>query len=187
MRRLSRVLAFAMLVLVAGVTVPASASSNPPPFQDRVMVWINAMTNQCLGVAGGVVERGTKIIVWPCNGARDQQWIAVDSGFHNFLIKNARDTSKCISVAAMSKQSQAQLVIWDCKDSETNHDQRWSIEETINLPDPTGLPYGSMFFTNGHSGLKMGVAFFPFPPRQVVQLYEPVRANMAWLGYFVNP
>jgi hypothetical protein len=176
-----------MVILVASVTVPADASSDPPPFQDRVMIWINALTNECLGVAGGVIQNGTRIIGWPCNGARDQEWIAVDSGFGNFLIMNARNTNKCLSVAAMSKASQAALVIWDCKPAENNQDQRWSIEETINLPDPAGLPYGSKFFTNGHSGLKMGLSFWPFPPRNVVQKYEPVRKDMAWLGYFVNP
>ena len=183
MRRLLRLLAVAMLILVVTVTVPASAST-ASPFEGVPMIWINAQRSECLGVAGGNMDPGTAVIVWPCNGEDDQKWIAVAFGSDRFVIKNFKDPNRCLSVAAMSLANQASLVIWECKHRLINQDQRWFINDTVTLPDRSRTPPGTMFFVNGNSGLKMGMASWPLLSRQVVQEYEPVLKDMAWFGFF---
>jgi hypothetical protein len=172
-----------MLVLVAGVTVPANAATAQSfELEGIPMIWINAQRGECLGVAGGNMAPGTAVIVWPCNREDDQKWIAEVFGSDRFVIRNFKDRNRCLSVANMSLANQAPLVIWDCKHRLINQDQRWTINDTATLPDRSRTPSGSMFFVNENSGLKMGMATWPLLSRQVVQEYEPVLKDMAWFG-----
>jgi len=108
MRKLMMGLALVAAFLAVGS--PASAedihSSGP---------WFNVHSNLCLGVQGGNMTNGTRIIQWPCNDHPDQNWnIAVPEELNLQLIRNGQDSNKCLAVAGNSDDKGAALIIWDC-------------------------------------------------------------------------
>jgi hypothetical protein len=132
MHRLVRVVAVGLAVIVATVALPgpAGAHHSTDPYNGVRLTWTNGQTGLCLGVAGGDVTNGKAIILWACNGNSDQTWTAESvnpDGHGPYLFKNGTNPNKCLSVANKSLSQFAALVIWDCKPSNDNQDQRWYI------------------------------------------------------------
>jgi Ricin-type beta-trefoil lectin domain len=144
-------LAAGLAVVLAGVTIATPAHAAIPPSGVKLN-WLNSTTNFCLGVAAGNVTNGTAIIVWACNGNTDQAWTAESvNPFASgpYLLRNGTNRNKCLSVAAMSKNNGAVLVIWDCKAVGANSDQLWTFKD--------GTTSGTTNLVNVNSGLLMGV------------------------------
>ncbi len=81
-------------------------------------------TDMCIGVSGGQMVNGAKVILWPCSGATDQSWVAIPTdqsgGYHQ--IRNKKDPSKCLSVLNSWKSPGVQLIIWTCQNA---YAQQW--------------------------------------------------------------
>ena len=136
MRNLVRVVAIGLAVIVAAVALPGSAGA-ADQFDGVRLVWTNAQTGLCMGVAGGDVSNGKPIILWSCNGNSDQTWTATSAnsdGSQPYLLRNGTNPNKCLSVAGKSLNQFAALVIWDCKPPNDNQDQRWYIVGWRNSP-----------------------------------------------------
>jgi hypothetical protein len=150
--KLLRVLTVSLTIIVASVALPQAANATVPA-TGVPLLWTNFSSGYCMGVAGGKVDattNGKAIIEWRCNGSTDQQWISDTSpGNDQVLLRNGMNRSKCLSVAAMSPNAGAALVIWDCKEAATNADQRWTIW-SLRLPNCNALG-------NANSGRLIGV------------------------------
>jgi hypothetical protein len=74
------------------------------------------------------MDNSKPVIIWDCDGTPNQTWIAQPSGFAGYyLITNSQNPAKCLSVGRKSLNSGAGLVIFDCKPSNDNEDQRWMV------------------------------------------------------------
>ena len=140
MRKLQRVLVIGLAVIVAAVAVPGTAMANA-----TTKIWKNYGSNLCLGVAGGKMQDGTAIIAWGCNGASDQTWtLDPTSGTSDaFLMRNGKDPYMCLSVAAKSTSTWVALVLWHCKLTAENQDQRWYLTSDRQAPYNYLLNYNS--------------------------------------------
>ncbi len=85
---------------------------------------INVRSGRCLGVAGGNLSNGGKIVQWNCNGNKDQQWrrLARDNGEFSFVNLNS---GKCLDLANGNTNNNVQFHQWNC--SATNRNQRFYI------------------------------------------------------------
>jgi hypothetical protein len=136
MHRLARMVAIGLAVIVATVALPGSAGA-ADLFDGVRLVWTNEQTDLCMGVEGGDVTNGKAIILWSCNDNADQIWTATSAnsdGSQPYLFRNGTNPDKCLSVAGKSLSQGAALVIWDCKPSNDNEDQRWYIVGWRNSP-----------------------------------------------------
>jgi hypothetical protein len=137
-------------VLIIGASLAVAAPANAAlPAPNVKLIFPNAQTNLCLGVAAGDVTNGTPIIVWHCNNNTDQTWTADPQSDGSFLMRNGTNRNKCLSVGNMSKSNGAPMEIWDCKTPDQNADQRWFFR---NSPLST-----CTIFVNENSNRVMGV------------------------------
>jgi len=117
--------------------------------------WRNANSGKCLGVAGGNMTNGTKIVQWDCLGPShpDQYWSPVginDGAYYQF--HNLSNPNKCLGVPGGSTNAGAQLVIWDCL-GQDHPDQFWAVISASYLN-----PNDSDFvIVNNNSSLVIGV------------------------------
>lgn len=152
-------IAAAAILVVAG---PAGAFVPQPG--DRLL-WQNAQTGHCMGVAGGDVTPGRAIISWPCNGNSDQTWIADQvggpyaDGSADFVLRDGTNHNKCLSIGGMVLKERQPLVIWDCKPLSAYSDQVWRLSHSSEagidctvFTSREGLTYGQTW----HMILKWG-------------------------------
>ena len=124
-RRTSMAFAAAAAFVITAFTWSPSASAQV------TSTYTNATSGMCMGVSGGNMTNGTAVIQWPCiANDQDQLWIHAYSG--PSLWKNAKDQTKCLAIAANSKNLGdgqhylgAGLIIWDCQP--TNPGQLWGL------------------------------------------------------------
>ncbi len=143
MRRLSRLLAIGVAVVVTVAAVPGSAYAVGD--QSRTL-WKNYSNNLCMGVAGGnsKVQDGAAIITWTCDGTANQTWVLSAQSNGTYLIENSVATSECLSVAAKSLSVGASVVLWHCKAASDNQDQEWY------LPTDRSAPYNYLWNFNSN-------------------------------------
>lgn len=139
MRTLRGALAVAAAVAAAVVAIPGSASAvTDGGFTQFKKFAHSDVASVCLGVDGGdsKVVDGRAVIVYPCDGTRNQNWVTVkvDPNSANWFIKNSVNTNECLSVQAKSRNALAHLVIWPCKGSSDNQDQQWSFSSEPRAP-----------------------------------------------------
>ena len=121
-----------MLVIVAAGT-PA-----------RATVWKNyANEAKCMGVSGGIMTAGTKLIMWDCNGNPDQNWgqVSYDNTTSNLMYDEKTPAplapeAECISLPRSQTDPGTYLIIWYC--SYMTDDQKWA-------------PFPVRTDSNGHS------------------------------------
>jgi hypothetical protein len=124
-----RLLTIGMLVVAGIFAFPAKTSARGEgefPNLNVPQTWQNRDTGYCLGVTGGRMVDGTPVIVWPCNGSPDQEWITVSGGAPNETwsrMENFADPKKCLSVAGASSYDGARLIIRPCWVSADLHAQ----------------------------------------------------------------
>jgi hypothetical protein len=125
---------------------PASGKHPDVPFGYHEI--LNYHSDKCLGVAGGVVTDGTKLVQWDCINHWDQWWT-----FHNvgpwIEIKNYADPSKCMGVGGGSTDAGAALVVWGCNG---HFDQKWRFAGVDIGPERIGYQ-----LVNDNSGKVVGV------------------------------
>ncbi len=96
-------------------------TGNPPLYTP-----FNARTAYCMGVQGGSVSLGARVVQWACNGNSDQNWLwewtgLTASGWPVWNIVNSK-SHMCLGVSAASLSSGAPIVQWDCNG---HPDQEW--------------------------------------------------------------
>jgi hypothetical protein len=135
-------------VLIAGLAVAAVALAVPgTAHAANYNEWLTG-NGFCMGVQGGdsqvVINNPAPIITWACDGTNNQFWSEdTNSGAPGYvLLRNGANHNFCLSVNGMATNLGAQLVIWQCKDSSQNQDQRWAIADAP-----------STFIINYNSGL----------------------------------
>ena len=179
MRRLSRLLAIGVAVVVAVVAVPGSAYA----LGDGSTTLFKSYANgQCMGVAGGdsKVQDGAAIIRWPCDGTANQTWVLSlvnpNSPSGPYFIKNSVATTECLSIAGKSMGVGARVVLWHCKEPSDNQDQQWY------LASDRQAPY--LYLDNSYSGLRATAFENVFGARWMAQ-EQPSSASFprnAWLS-----
>jgi hypothetical protein len=142
----------AIVAALAGAIVAApaaSASASRPAASLAVRTWQNFHSNKCLGVNGGSMANGAKVVQYTCNGAADQEWytIPLGDGGH-YQVRNGANSSKCLAVPGGSFAQNTQLVIWDC--GVGSLDQYWTGALTAQ--------YDCFALFNYNSGLVVGVS-----------------------------
>jgi hypothetical protein len=176
-KKLLRVLAVGLAVIVATVALPGSANAALENGSRTLFQNYNTYNNahNCMGVAGGnsKVQDGAGIITWTCNGSADQTWVLalVDPNSPNgpYFIENSVVTSECLSVAAKSQSKDARLVLWHCKAANDNQDQRWWFTSDRQAPyvylmnDYSGLVATALAVGNGAwvGQEAQGITWFP--------------------------
>lgn len=135
------------LVTAALGTLAAIAPTAPAMADGSYWSWVNVNSGKCLGVGGGDMTNGTKIVQFDCINHPDQQWSTVPTADGNYYhFRNKANPNKCLGVPGGSQAAGVQLVIWDC----LNHDdQFWSV-----VPTSDGNGYAIL---NANSGLIIGV------------------------------
>lgn len=124
---------------------------------------------RCLGVSGGNMNNGTRIVLYDCDGSANQQWRAVPRNGLFQEISNGANPFKCLAVSGGSVTRGVSLVIWDCVSSA---DQRWAVS-------PAGGGYvlenlkSGMYVSLLHGGVANGtsVVQWPAPPFNVDQFW----------------
>jgi len=108
--------------------------------------------SKCLGVSGGNMTPGTKLILWNCNGAPDQNWNFIpyaNGAFPQFPLSGSEYeqmwtggassptgapddySSRCIALGnGLVFPKLANVIIWNCNAETT--DQGWSAEYAGN-------------------------------------------------------
>jgi hypothetical protein len=124
------------LWIVAGVLAAATPA--------RATVWKNyANEAKCMGVSGGVMTPGTKLIMWDCNGNPDQDWGESFTGYMTYdqiydektPAPNAPE-AECIALPASQTAPGTYFIIWYC--SAFTDDQKWA-------------PFPVLTDSNGHT------------------------------------
>jgi len=62
----------------------------------------------CLDIAGGSNANGARVIAWPCNGGRNQQWFVTGSQVRS------QQNGKCLDVAGGNLTPGTPVVVYDC-------------------------------------------------------------------------
>lgn len=76
-------------------------------------------SNFCLNISVSNMDNGAKIVLWNCNGGKNQQWKIENSGELRSLMNN-----KCIDLARIfPKEKSTRIHMWDCKNKKNQH---WS-------------------------------------------------------------
>jgi uncharacterized membrane protein len=161
-------MAAAVAVLVGSLVaaVPARAESVQAEYQTWLSYWAAANgATRCLGVSGGQMTNGTRIVLYDCDGTANQLWSEVPrNNGHFYEIHNGANPHKCLAVSGGSLDRGVNLVIWDCVSSA---DQRWSVS---TFPNGRGnvlenLKSG-MFVSLLHASIANGtrVVQWPAPP-----------------------
>jgi hypothetical protein len=109
-------------VAVAAAIITSAFVRSSSAYTSVTSTYTNGLTNMCMGVSGGNMTAGTKVIQWPCiANDQDQLWT---HGASPSLWQNAKDPTKCLAIAANSRilgdgttYNGAGLVIWDCQPS----------------------------------------------------------------------
>jgi hypothetical protein len=97
------------------------------------VVWKNgtfSIQNNCAGVAGPSTQQGTAVVVWPCTGAYDQNWIpqlvaetigkdGSGNDSHCYVMRNP------YSGMLLSVAPDKHIVIWPGSVSSHTRDQVW--------------------------------------------------------------
>jgi galactose oxidase len=83
--------------------------------------WVDQNSGQCIGVTGGSLYAGAKIIQWPCYNAADQHWAVVSTGGDYSALVNF-SSGMCLGVPGGSLALGTQLVQWYCNGAA---DQNW--------------------------------------------------------------
>jgi hypothetical protein len=111
--------------------------------------WRNFHSNKCLGVNGGSMTNGAKIVQYTCNGGADQTWVPIPMGDGKYYqFRNGANSNKCLAVPGGSFAQNTQLVIWDC--GVGSLDQYWTGALTAQ--------YDCYAFFNLNSNLVVGVS-----------------------------
>lgn len=120
---------FSTIVAMAAMTVMLGAPSATADEAASYFQWRNADSALCMGVSGGHMVNGTKIIQWTCSATNpDQRWTALplsESDHGYYLMRNKKDPSKCLAVPNRSGSPGVQLIIWSC--NAANPDQLWNV------------------------------------------------------------
>jgi hypothetical protein len=172
-----RLVAALAAVLAAGlVASPVAASAaNAAHSAYGYQLLSNLNSNLCLGVAGGDMANGSKVVQSDCTDHPDQWWTWMGNGDGFYEVRNSANNSKCLGVPGGSKDPGAQLVIWDCNG---HLDQQWHF---------SSVDYGNdaqlTFLQNRNSRLIIGVAGGSQDPgAAVVQWWLDVAGNnQAWI------
>jgi len=141
---------FAIITAIAAMTVAVGTPNAGADEAASYFQWKNADSKLCMGVAGGRMVAGTKVIQWTCSATNsDQRWTALPLGDDNgyYLMRNKKDPSKCLAVPGRSGTPGVQLIIWPC--NAANPDQLWNVSY-IDV-----LGYG---IYNKYSQLTIGVS-----------------------------
>ncbi len=151
----------AVLVALAGVAPGrspvvrgrAAAAAGAAPAAVSVAhkwrVWRNWNSQKCMGVAGGNMTNGTKIVQWTCNGNPDQFWsgfpIPTTGTSEAVEFRNLSNPNKCLGVPGGLSNFHAgvQLVIWDCLDHPDQY--FWTFHANLLIIDPLAPDDACMF------------------------------------------
>jgi hypothetical protein len=164
-------------LLIAGLAVSAVALAVARPGIAQADTYHEWLTTDgfCMGVQGGNMTPGTPIITWKCDESSNQLWTAdyANAGAPNtFLLRNAANSNDCLSVFNKATYLGAPLVIWPCKGTGDNQDQRW-----YSAAGPTIPIY------NGNSGLQI----LPLGGQNPAVVQWDGRVPYAWTAaVFVN-
>jgi hypothetical protein len=100
---------------IVGASAPADAATS---FQ--LQNFMGAPSGMCLGIKGGGTDQPA--VLWPCNGARDQQWHwgteLNNTGFYQLI----NGDGMCLGVASGGDSNGDQIVGWTCNG---HIDQYW--------------------------------------------------------------
>lgn len=170
MRKLRLLIAGLAVSAVAAVTVAHPGIAQATTYHE----WVTT-DGLCMGVQGGNMTDGTAIITWKCDESSNQLWTAdyANSGAPNtFLLRNAANPSDCLSVFNKATYLGAPLVIWHCKPTSDNQDQRWHSAAGPTIP-----------IYNGNSGLQI----LPWGGQGAAVVQWDGRVPYAWTAdVFVN-
>ena len=75
-------------------------------------------SNRCLDVVGAATGNGTQVVIWDCNGGRNQVWTATAG---KALVVYG---TKCLDVNGASPSPGAKVQIWDCNGGAN---QQWNV------------------------------------------------------------
>jgi len=114
--------------------------------------WTNVKSHLCLGVSGGHIFEGAKVIQWTCSGAADQGWFDIPLPMEpneGVLIKNtvigAGGYHYCLT--SPNRVEGAQLVVTGCNEY-FPPEQTWHVQWVTNK---------GYLFTNRKTGWAMAV------------------------------
>src|SRR4051812_38268195 len=103
---------------VGGVSSTTARRPTVVPAAYNWRVWQNWKSQKCMGVAGGKMSNGTKIIQWTCNGNPDQLWNAFPIGPNGtpdmVQFRNYANPGKCLGAPGGVLTPGVQFIIWDC-------------------------------------------------------------------------
>jgi hypothetical protein len=74
--------------------------------------------SECLDAAGNGTAPGTKVQIWPCNGATNQQWTVNSNGTITGV-----QSGLCLDVSGASTADGALIDLWTCN-GQSN--QQWT-------------------------------------------------------------
>jgi len=101
---------FALLATAAVLAVPSAAHAQ---LDTSKTYRITTGSSLALDVEGGSTGDGARIIQWPLNGGRNQQWRVEGSDrFYRFVNVNS---GKCLTAASRVGYAGEQLVQWNCR------------------------------------------------------------------------
>jgi hypothetical protein len=111
------------LLIVAGILAAATPA--------RADIWKNLHDEtKCMGVSGGTMTSGTKIIIWDCDGHPDQNWGLYYTGYGNYsqIYDHATPSpedpaSECIALPRAQTADGTYFIIWNC--TSFTDDQKW--------------------------------------------------------------
>ncbi|MDL2290999.1 ricin-type beta-trefoil lectin domain protein [Desulfovibrio sp. OttesenSCG-928-F20] len=78
---------------------------------------IRSAEGYCLDVQGNG-GKGSKVIAWPCHYGRNQQWDYVQGTLRT-------PDNLCLDVRGGKAVKSAEVIVWPCKPSSSNQNQRW--------------------------------------------------------------
>jgi hypothetical protein len=82
----------------------------------------------CLDVSGGAISNGSDILMYPCNGGSNQNFI-----YDKQQLKLVSDTSYCVDVNLGYGGNEGNLILWRCHESE-NENQKFAIKNNAIKP-----------------------------------------------------
>lgn len=129
-----KLLSFATVVAFLSVLFGAPGTAAAAGYQRWVTI-LDAPRDMCIGVSGGQMVNGAKVILWQCSGTADQDWVAIPTDPFNqayYEIKNRKDPSKCLSVPNNWQSPGLQLILWKCQSAAG---QLWDVRQL----DPLGV------------------------------------------------
>ena len=83
---------------------------------NEIALFRSQASGQCLDIQLGMPFNGTKTIVWPCHGKRNQQFAMRKAGSIDIVNIIPQSSQKCLDVAWESRDTGAGIVQWKCHD-----------------------------------------------------------------------